>query len=546
MIKKPIIILFLILLLTFAIRFVQLPNLPNGFSQDEAQPGYTAYSILKTGKDEWGVDFPLTPRGLGDFKAPLYTYILIPSIAVFGLNEFAVRFPSAIFGVLLCLGIFLLVKELWKDKPFALIAAFLVAISPWAIQFSRVGWEGSLSLALLVYGIWFFVRGLSTPYNLFISATIFGLSLYSYHSLRVFVVLFLGTLLIIYRQHLKKLKNPLILSGLILAIFITPLIIYKDQTLTRAADVSIFNPTDDFMSMYIQQSHSKWIPPMGKLFHNKVTFVSNKFLENYLSYYSLPFLFTSGRSDSSYLNLSGFALFYFWELPLIILGLVVLFLKKVKHRWLIFAWLVLAPLPAALSKDSGSVFRAAIFLPVLTIISAYGLTQVFKFFKDFRIKLSILALMSLSFLFFINFYFMDLPYLKLGDMQFGFKEVVDYTNKSGKDIIFSRNHSNPQAFVAFYTQIPPQDYQAQSNNLLDYERYGFSYVDQMGDYNLGKYNFRDISWAEDRMRKNTLIVGVPETFPGKVVSDLDIIHPSGKIIFRVVDPEKAENSTLSI
>src|SRR3989344_3482713 len=89
-----------IILIAILTRLPFLGQFPNGFTGDEAQQGYSAYSILHSGRDEWGQFLPLNPRGFGDFKPPLQTYLMIPSIAVFGLTIEAVRLPSAILGVL--------------------------------------------------------------------------------------------------------------------------------------------------------------------------------------------------------------------------------------------------------------------------------------------------------------------------------------------------------------------------------------------------------------------------------------------------------------
>ena len=83
-----------------ALRFYKFGEIPVGFNRDEASIGYTAYSLLKTGKDEYGKSFPLSFKSFGDWKLPLYPYLVTPFIKIFGLSEFAVRLPSALFGVL--------------------------------------------------------------------------------------------------------------------------------------------------------------------------------------------------------------------------------------------------------------------------------------------------------------------------------------------------------------------------------------------------------------------------------------------------------------
>src|SRR3990167_4744464 len=102
------ILLILIIILAALTRVLFLGQFPNGFTGDEAQQGYSAYSILKTGRDEWGELLPIFPRGFGDFKPQLYTYLAIPSIAIFGLTIEAVLLPAALAGILALLVLYFL------------------------------------------------------------------------------------------------------------------------------------------------------------------------------------------------------------------------------------------------------------------------------------------------------------------------------------------------------------------------------------------------------------------------------------------------------
>src|SRR5688572_20592021 len=106
----------LILLAAFCLRLASLSSIPSGFTPDEASFGYDAYSILKTGKDQWGKSIPILFESFGDFKSPLYGYLTIPTVAVFGLNKFAVRLPSALIGTLGVLITYFLVKEIFGKK----------------------------------------------------------------------------------------------------------------------------------------------------------------------------------------------------------------------------------------------------------------------------------------------------------------------------------------------------------------------------------------------------------------------------------------------
>src|SRR3989344_1238336 len=93
---------FLFLILTFAsiLRLWNLGGNPPHLTPDEAAVGYNAYSILKTGRDEYGEFLPIIFKSFGDYKPGLYVYLTVPSVAILGLNEFAARLPSAFFGII--------------------------------------------------------------------------------------------------------------------------------------------------------------------------------------------------------------------------------------------------------------------------------------------------------------------------------------------------------------------------------------------------------------------------------------------------------------
>src|SRR3989344_6073268 len=152
------VMLAIIIILSAVLRLVALDKFPNGFTGDEAQQGYSAYSIFKTGKDEWGELLPLFPRGFGDYKPPLYTYLTVPSVGLLGLNVLAVRLPAALAGILAVLIVYFLTKELLKNQKIALWASFLLAINPWHIQISRTAWEGGLGILTFSLGLLFFLK----------------------------------------------------------------------------------------------------------------------------------------------------------------------------------------------------------------------------------------------------------------------------------------------------------------------------------------------------------------------------------------------------
>ena len=74
-----------ILLLVIGLRGWRLGQIPQGLNRDEASLGYTAWSLLKSGHDEWGQPWPINIKSFGDWKLPAYSYILLPVVASLGI-----------------------------------------------------------------------------------------------------------------------------------------------------------------------------------------------------------------------------------------------------------------------------------------------------------------------------------------------------------------------------------------------------------------------------------------------------------------------------
>lgn len=192
--KNPYFWFSLIFILGIFLRIYQFPNTPPGINQDEAAAGYEAYSILMTGKDKWGNPLPVYFPAWGSGQNALLIYTMIPSIALFGLNTFAVRFPSLILGILTLPIVFLLVRKLYGNRT-ALIASGLLTILPWHVMMSRWSLESnilpfifSLGLLLLTYSLsWKENLALFKKLIILISLIPFALCFYSY-SLTLFVV----------------------------------------------------------------------------------------------------------------------------------------------------------------------------------------------------------------------------------------------------------------------------------------------------------------------------------------------------------------------
>ncbi|MBU0569340.1 glycosyltransferase family 39 protein, partial [Patescibacteria group bacterium] len=175
-IKNKKLVLIAILLVASFLRLWKLSEVPVSLFGDELDVGYHAYSILKTGKDYSGNSWPLHFQSLAEWRTPLYLYSCVPTVALFGISPLGVRLPAAIFGTLGVWGIYLLVKKLascglrvagfrknlaFSIEHLALIASFLLALSPWHIQYSRAAFEVTQLLAFLIFGLYFFFKSVN-------------------------------------------------------------------------------------------------------------------------------------------------------------------------------------------------------------------------------------------------------------------------------------------------------------------------------------------------------------------------------------------------
>ena len=247
-------ILVVILLIATLLRFWDLPNIPPSASLDEASIGWNAYSVLKTGGDEFG-HFPLiSQRGYDDYRRSTYLLLTTPFISILGLNVISVRLPAAILSVLTVFSVYLIVINLFSKKNSfaentALLVVFLLAISPWHIYISRIGHESNACLSFLIFGVLFFLLGAKEKkWILLLASAIFlTLSMISYYSGQALIPLFVLGLFLIFRKSLlqiiKNNKTVLLYIGIFIVLLI-PILwsIFSPAALIRFQGTSTFKP----------------------------------------------------------------------------------------------------------------------------------------------------------------------------------------------------------------------------------------------------------------------------------------------------------------
>ena len=552
---KPQKILFLsIIILAIFLRFFGLDKFPPSLFSDEVDLGYQAYSLLKTGKDYNGNLLPISFQSFADFRAPLYIYTVVPLVAILGLNEWAVRLPAAFFGILAVYGIYFLVRTLGFGAWVGMISSFLLAISPWHLQYSRVGFEVTLMLSLLILGTACFISGLKNRSLLLISTVLFALTLYSYSTAKLFVPIFVIGLIIIFAKELFKLslkfKILLIFFFLLIA---TPMIsdtiigkglfrfsytsIFADSTIPK--EIDILRGIDSKKETVELGQKSNLI---SKFSHNKIFSLGEVFLKNYLSAFSTNFLFINGDHIGRH-SVGKMGEFYLVEIITFLAGVfwLVKFGKGIQKK-LFASWLLLAPIPSSLTVGGGDhATRLILMLPPLIMISALGFYNLWSYLwrENFKKALFVLLIIffTVNLYFYFHQYYIHHPIEQERLWHYGFKQAILKTENLQPDyekILFTPTTEPPLIFVLFWTRYDPLQFQ------------GKGFVE-----NLGKYSFLPLGSdlnAEDLERsldKNTLVVanrkdvGVDlrrEKIEG--VKPLDIIkYPSGEVAFYILTHE---------
>jgi hypothetical protein len=188
--RRSLLLLLAILIVAGVVRVHAFGLIPPGLNQDEASAGYEAWALLHHGVDRNGYRYPVHLVSWGSGQNALYSYLAMPVIAVFGLNVRSLRAVSLIAGLLTLLVFHALARKA-ADEPTALLATFLLAVSPWHIMVSRWALESNLFPATFALGVWLLLAAVERPRLLPLALAGFAVSLYAYGPAYLVVPVFL-------------------------------------------------------------------------------------------------------------------------------------------------------------------------------------------------------------------------------------------------------------------------------------------------------------------------------------------------------------------
>lgn len=348
---RHILLLAAILALAAALRLVGLGSIPGPLSHDEAVKGYDAWSILHTGRDQYGVRFPLVFRAIGDYREAAMPYLIAASEAAFGPTDFAVRLPAALAGIALVLGVYLLGSELF-GRPSGLLAALFLAISPWHVQVSRLAFRAGLTPVCITFGLWLLLRALRRGGSLVPAGLVLGLSLHTYLGARAFLPLLLLGVSVTHGRELWR--KPRRAAAGLMALFAVaaPLVwwaLLHPAGFAGHTGASFgWREAGGPLAFAMQTAHkyAAYLGPGNLVFHGDP--------------YQLP-------------STARFGLLYWPELLPFAAGLLLLLVRRARSDRLVLWWLLTFPIAPALTDGTPPDWlRSSMGLPVFELITAAG------------------------------------------------------------------------------------------------------------------------------------------------------------------------------
>ncbi len=509
-------VLVAIFILAAVVRLWNLNNVPPHLTPDEAALGYNAYSILKTGRDEHGKLLPIVFKSFGDYKPGLYVYATIPFVATLGLNEWSVRLPSAISGIIIVYLLFLITKRLFnKNYDLSVVIALVAATNTWLITFSRGAWEVNLSLMLTLLGVYLFLKALNENKYLLYSVVSFALTFIAYQGAKLstgIIVLLLG---VIYWKEFWKIDQKTIVKSVVIGLIIaSPILLSIVNGQSGRLEVfSVFSypRSTEYVQNMLNEGNEKIGDINYYLHHGETYNFLRGVLGRFFNHFSGRFLFFEGDFSNPRHSPPYQGQLLLIDMVLLLTGLVYIvrnYQLSPKFYSLIMFWLVLAPLPAILSRDQVHAVRSLNMAVPLIIISGLGLYYLINLFMNNKYKVFFYILCTifyiLSFLYFLDVYFVHLPKHQSKLWEYGYKQIVETVTPIQNDykkVVVQQSFAQPYIYFLFFNSYDPAKYQRENSYVNSENKLDVGYV-----IKIDNVYFEAIDWSRNRGDHGVLFV----------------------------------------
>ena len=437
--------LFFIFMIGSFVRLFAIGRFPNALNVDEASSGYDAFSLMKWGVDRAGNSYPVYLYAWGSGQSVLYSYLMISVIAVTGLTEYGIRLPMAITGVISLYVFYYLIKNIFDNKKYGIIATAFFAICPWHIMKSRWGMECNIFPDLILLASLLLVLGLKKEKTglQVLAFVVLAISSYSYGTSYLFLPVFvLGTLgYLIYKKELTVKKSIIYL--LVMFVLCIPIIVYIFINTFGLEQITIGKVT--IPKLLVNRYDEVSTVFSGNIFENCV----NNLLE------TLRILIL--QNDKLEWNaIPQYGLFYLISIVFFVIGLRAC-IKKYKENnfnqimniWMISAIVLCAFCVANINRIN------IIMIPCIYYI-VVGLFEFLTKYKQLTVCIAVIYMVL-----FIEFMYsyVNKDYNKYYTFTSGVEDVVDYCKSLDVDNIYCKySFKEPFMYFMFYGQEDVREY----------------------------------------------------------------------------------------
>lgn len=468
------VIVLMILLTGFIVRLFAISTTPLGLNQDEAYAGYEAYSLLNYHMDSHGYTNPVYFNSWGSGMNVLYSYLTIPFIFLSGnkLTPFVIRLPQAVFACLCLVAFYFIMCELFSNKCHICLGTFIFAIMPWHIMLAHWGLESNIAPAFLTFGLLFMLKAINNSKYYMACAFFYGLSLYAYAPLWIFVPLIL-LLSFFYLIYCKKFKPDkfIFISIIILFVLALPLMLFLlvNNGFIPEIKTGLFS-----------------IPKLLEYRGGELSLKNIKY--SVFNFYDM----FSGQNDDLIWNcIPQFGLYYKLSTPFLVIGLCTIFsdtIKSIKAKAFtptaLIAFNIVVGVLFALLIGNININKVNILHIPFIIAIVYGIITVLSWLGQKLIPYVVLPYL-IVFLAFTSYYFNLYNYQIQKDFQDGVIDALWFSETLNSDIVYIDSDIS-YSKVLFATKYPADDYSANAvfdpSLPNDYQPVSFGKYNMKADY----------------------------------------------------------------